>query len=332
MELTVIIVFNVNRGKYVPITPERIQQAVIVGLELAEKPSLKPIELPDAPSGTVFEMPALSGSWARCTEGLHHPHTNVIRPITFDHGVAKGRDDIVLVHLNHRLVQMCLRLMRAEVWAQDDVKKLHRIDVRSLPDDELDDLAIVVISRLVITGGNHHRLHEELTASGGYLKKSGFKREPKVGTIDGWLDRAAEAQPDDQRFEAISNTFQSNEDVIRRAFKARSKERLRNLSNTLESRKEQEVRDITTVLDELARAIEGELKKVEEPEQFELFTPDERTQVTRDNEALEARLARIPEEKEREIEAIQHRYMDFTDRTFPIAVIFLVPESKLGGE
>ena len=46
-----------------------------------------------------------------------------MRPITFDHQVAKGRDDVVLVHLNHRLVQMCLRLMRAEVWAQSDVKK-----------------------------------------------------------------------------------------------------------------------------------------------------------------------------------------------------------------
>ncbi len=75
---------------------------------------------------------------------------------------------------------MCLRLMRAEVWAQDDVKRLHRIDVRTLPDDELDGLAVVVISRLLITGGNHHQLHEELTASGGYLKERGFKREPSV--------------------------------------------------------------------------------------------------------------------------------------------------------
>ena len=32
-----------------------------------------------------------------------------------------------------------------------------------------------------------------------------------------------------------------------------------------------------------------------------------------------------------EIDAIDHRYRDFTDRTFPVAVIFLVPESRLGG-
>ena len=105
------------------LTPERIYAAVKTGLALEKRPPLKPIELQGAPSGTVFEMPALTGSWARCMEGLRHPYTGKLRPITFDHQVAKGRDDVVLVHLNHRLVQMCLRLMRAEVWAQSDVKK-----------------------------------------------------------------------------------------------------------------------------------------------------------------------------------------------------------------
>ncbi len=313
------------------LTPERIMQTVVVGLELADKPPLKPVDLDGAPSGTVFEMPALSGSWARCAEGLRHPHTDLVRPITFDHAVAKGRDDVVLVHLNHRLVQMCLRLMRAEVWAQDDVKKIHRIDLRALPDAELDELAVVVISRLVITGGNHHRLHEELTATGGYLRDKGFKREPKVGTVEHWMKEAVEAHANGDLFESISGSFEESEDHIRRAVEARSKERLRNLSNTLETRRDQEVTDISSVLDELASSIQRELDSTDEPEQFELFSPDERTQVSRDLEALEARLARIPEEKAREIEAIRQRYRDFTDRTFPVAVIFLIPKSKLRG-
>jgi hypothetical protein len=145
------------------LTPERICVAVKTGLALDKKPPLKPAELSGAPSGTAFEMPTLAGSWARCMEGLRHPFTGKPRPITFDHQVAKGREDVVLVHLNHRLVQMCLRLMRAEVWAQSDVKKLHRVDVRSLPSAELDELAVAVVSRLIVTGGKHHRLHEELT-------------------------------------------------------------------------------------------------------------------------------------------------------------------------
>ncbi len=313
------------------LTPERIHQAVVAGLALADKPPLKPVELDGAPSGTVLEMPAFSGSWARCTEGLAHPHTGVIRPITFDHEVAKGRDDVVLGHLNHRLVQMCLRLMRAEVWAQDDVERIHRIDVRSLPGEELESPAVVVVSRLVVTGGNHHRLHEELTHAGGYLRASGFRREPRVGTIDRWLERAVEARPSERCFSDLAERFEREEEAIWRAVEARSSERLRYLANTLERRKQKEIDDIQTVLDELARAIQTELDRANEPEQFELFTLDERTQVTRDHEALKTRLARIPEEKEKEVEAIEHRYQGFTDRTFPVAVIFLVPESMLAG-
>jgi hypothetical protein len=64
--------------------------AVKTGLALAGRPPLEPVELAGAPSGSVFKMPALSGSWARCMEGLRHPHTQRIRPITFDHAVASG--------------------------------------------------------------------------------------------------------------------------------------------------------------------------------------------------------------------------------------------------
>ncbi|MGU5618032.1 hypothetical protein, partial [Aeromonas caviae] len=120
------------------LTPEHILMAVNIGLRLADRPHLEPFILHGAPDGSVFRMPALSGSWARCLEGLRHPHTQQIRPITFNHSVAKGRDDVVLVHLNHRLVQMCLRLLRSEVWARDDVKKLHRVTVRSVSDASLD--------------------------------------------------------------------------------------------------------------------------------------------------------------------------------------------------
>ena len=48
--------------------------------------------------------------------------------------------------------------------------------------------------------------------------------------------------------------------------------------------------------------------------------------MRRDTEALKLRLARIPGEKEQEIEAIRQRYEGYAVRTFPVAVIFLVPE------
>ena len=310
------------------LTPDRICQAVKTGLALAGKPPLKPAEL-DA-EGTVFEMPALTGSWARCLEGLRHPHTYNQRPITFDHDVAKNRDDVVLVHLNHRLVQMCLQLMRAEVWAQNDVKKLHRVDVRTLPDSMLSGPALAVVSRLVITGGTHHRLHEELTVSGGYFRDGAYARETRVTQVNQWLEEASTHRADEELFTNLAGEFRGQGDAILRAIQARSSERLRNLQNTLENRKQQEIENITAVLDELARAIGEELKSGPKPEQLDLFTDAERTQLRRDVEALKVRLARLPDEKEQETEAIENRYRDFVARTFPVAVVFLVPESMAG--
>ena len=36
-----------------------------------------------------------------------------MRPITFDNELARDRDDVVLAHLGHRLLQMCVALLRA---------------------------------------------------------------------------------------------------------------------------------------------------------------------------------------------------------------------------
>ncbi|KGC30494.1 hypothetical protein DO62_1697 [Burkholderia pseudomallei] len=309
------------------LTPDHVLMAVKTGLSLAGRPSLEPVELAGAPSGSVFRMPALSGSWARCLEGLRHPHTQKIRPITFDHAVASGRDDVVLVHLNHRLVQMCLRLLRAEIWAQDDVKKLHRVTIRTMPDALVDGPAVVVISRLVVTGGNHHRLHEELTVSGGYLRDQSFRREEGVTRVQQWLGESKRITALAPLFDALRVRFDRQQEAILKAVDARSKERLRYLTNTLQTRKQQEIDDIDTVLDELEKAIQSELKKGEQPEQLTLFTEDERTQLHRDIAALEARLARIPDERQLEMQAIESRYAKLDGHTFPVAVIFVVPES-----
>ncbi len=313
------------------LTPEHVLAAVQTGLAIAEKPALKPFELAGTSKGTVFRMPELTGTWAECSRGLRHPYTQQIRPITFDHAVAKGRDDVVLAHLNHRLVQMCLRLLRAEVWAQADVKKIHRVALRTLADGLIDGVVVLTVSRLVITGGNHHRLHEEITYSGGYLKDRSYNRERGVNKINQWLEQSVAAEAPAHLQDALAVRFDQSQASVQNTIEARSKERLKDLENTLQNRREKEVADITTVLDELAAAIQNELKKSDLPEQLALFSEDERNQVRRDSDALQARLSRIPKEREHEINAIEHRYANFVDRTFPVAVIFLVPQSMVEG-
>ncbi len=60
--------------------------------------------------------------------------------------------------------------------------------------------------------------------------------------------------------------------------------------------------------------------------QLELWTPDERTQLTRNTQALRIRLEQIPGEIEAEQAAIRARFADPQPRMFPVAVTFLVPD------
>ena len=313
-------------------TPKNVEATVRVALRLAEMPDIEPAQLDRFEAGKCFEMPSLSGSWQRCLEGLQHPYTGKIRPITFDHEVAKGRDDVVLVHLNHRLVQMSLRVLRAQIWINDDTRKgLNRIAVRTLPDQELPEPTVLVISRLVVVGGNHHRLHEELTQAGGYLRESGFRREDRVNKVSNLLTAARPAKVSNRISEMLTSRFAKAREAVMDTVSARSKDRLRNLANTIDNRRNQEIKDIRQVLDDLETSLTEELIKDSQPQQLSLFSEDERLQLTRDISALEARLDRIPDEKEAETRAIEARHANATDHTFPVAIIFVVPESMTEG-
>jgi len=196
-----------------------------------------------------------------------------------------------------------------------------------LPDRHLESPAVAVISRLVITGGNHHRLHEELTEAGGLLRDSSFKREDRVLVVRDWLESSSPGEIPGALLNALRGRFERHAEAALSAGEARSKERLRILSNTIEIRKRRETEDMLRLLEDLAENLETELKKDEEPTQLRLFSEDERTQLRRDRAALETRLERIPEEREKERRAIEERHTGLVDHTFPVAVILLVPES-----
>jgi ERCC4-related helicase len=315
------------------LTPKRIEATVRIALELEGRPPLLRVE-GTGPEGELFAMPELTGSWQRCLSGLQHPYTGEIRPITFDHDLARGRDDVVLVHLNHPLVQMSLRLLRAQVWAQTDRKLMNRVCVARYPGESLKEPAVVVISRLVLTGGSHHRLHEELTEAGGYLTGRGFRREDSVSEIRKWLSDSKFEQAPENVFEFLQDKFETAEDGVLSSAYARSKIRLKNLESTLGRRRDREISDISEILLTLKVSLDAELKKDEMPEQLTLqFSEEERRQVQRDRQALENRLARIDGELALEEQSIHARYVSPADYTFPVAVIFVIPEGWVpGGE
>src|SRR5690606_34804447 len=141
------------------ISEETVREAVSVALELTHQPPLKPVQIPGL-HGPAYSVPPLSGTWSECLNGLEHPHSRKLRPIVFEASIAEGRDDVVLAHLNHRLVRMCLRLLRAEMWGASTAA-LRRFTMRTARDEALEFPALIAHGRIVVLGGDNSRLHEE---------------------------------------------------------------------------------------------------------------------------------------------------------------------------
>lgn len=313
------------------LTPENVQAVVETALELARQPLLQKRLLVD-PHGAhapieTFDVPALSGSWARCTEGLEHPHTKQKRPITFDHTKVQGRDDVVLAHLNHRLVTMSLRLLRAEVWTSDDQRGLYRVTARTVPAYALDTPVVIAHARLVVLGGDNQRLHEELIEAGGYLREGRFARMNE-GQLKQALDAAQNQAVSPALQQRLREQWERHHNTLLQALTARMRERSTSLQNTLAIRARKEQDDIRTILSELKENI---LRELHQPAvvQLELsgFSQEERQQYERDFSALAERASQIDGEIEQEMARIQQRFVDPQPRLFPVAVTYLVPEN-----
>ena len=309
------------------LSPENVRKVVEVGLALAEQPAL--VLIGHESGKPVFTLPALKHSWAACAEGLEHPHTKDIRPITFDHAAADGRDDVVLVHLNHRLVQMSLRLLRAEVWSVKGRKRLHRITARLVPNHVLNTPAVVAYARLVVIGGDSHRLHEEIITAGGSLKEGRFSRL-NVGEVDKLLAAATNDEAYEPMQKHLLELWDKFAPALAQSLEARMKDRTSGLQKKLAERADKEADDIKLILLELKKAIDTELNDPEY-QQLSLFDDLEKDQFERNKDFLRDRSKVIPAEIERETAAIKARYADPQPRMFPVAVTFLVPEKMRKG-
>jgi hypothetical protein len=111
---------------------------------------------------------------------------------------------------------------------------------------------------------------------------------------------------------------------------ARMKQMVDGLQKRLAERADKEAEDIESILTELKKSIEAELK---DPAYIQplLFDDPEQERFERNKDAMRARAKEIPGEIKRETEAIRARFASPQARMFPVAVMFLVPEKMAGG-
>jgi len=165
-----------------------------------------------------------------------------------------------------------------------------------------------------------------LTLSGGELRPDGFARIAQVGRIETLVEQAGAFEPSSGMLTDLRQRFDRFEEPIRATTESRSRDRLKFLESTLERRKHADIDDITGLLAELETTLRRELEPARVKQlELSLGLENERLQLRRDVAALQARLDRIPKEREEEIAAIERRYSGFAHRTFPVAVFFILP-------
>jgi superfamily II DNA or RNA helicase len=324
------------------VTPGHVKRLVDTALELDGEQPLRPAVDEKQFVENLYEVPALTKSWARATEGLYEKLEREgeeprRRPITFDASAAKGRHDIVLAHLGHPLVDMSARLLRAAVWSGHT--GLHRVTAVVSDDPALESTLVGAYSRFVLVGKDGIRLHEEILYAGGWMRDDGtFRRVDSLSAVSGMLDRAltsgTAAAPVIQ--ERLASQWGRAQGGLIAAIEHRTSERLASLTNKLAGREEAERKTITATA---ARFAGGLRKKLAESETDEdaLFSVvegrgDEReiAQWRRDRENWEKRLASLASERDRELARVTSRYREITSHSFPVAVIFAVARRRQG--
>lgn len=316
------------------LTPEHVRHTVEVALRLARQPSLEPVDVEGIPSGHAFRLPAFNGAWAACLDGNAHPFTGLPRPVVFSGDDAAGRDDVVLAHLNHRLVGMSLRLLRAQLWASDMDCRLHRATCRVAPTSLVSEPVVVLLGRIIVVGGTSQRIYEELIMAGGRVRAGRFARMG-VQELETFWTSAMSQDAAPQRASALEDTVRDLWPLVNRAamqaLRARCDERLKTLAPRMERRAQEEVRRFSAVMDDLESTIRAQLKTMQQPQQLSLFDQEEHDAYQADMGVLAARLRRIPAEKEEECRHLLARYAEPRQTLFPLAVLWFIPASIARG-
>jgi hypothetical protein len=323
------------------ITPDAVRRVVGTALELARQRPLRPHLSDRDIDDRLFDVPPLTGSWHRATAGLTEKLETPERaprqlPVTFDPTAAANRDDVVLAHLNHPLVAMSTRLLRAAV-SHSDVE-LSRVTAVLSDDPVLEDVLAVAFSQFVLVGADGVRLHEEVLHAGGWIPGNGrFRRWENSGALRTVVSRALAggvAAPPHVRAR-LAERWPRMRDGVLGAIDWRTNTRERSLERVLAERADDERARVTERLDRFAHTLRQALAADEGDAEQALFsrveaakTRDELAQYRRDRRSWSERLEQLPRDRERELAAVARRYADPQPHRFPVAVVFVVPRRE----
>jgi len=313
------------------VAPANVRRVVDTALALAQQPPLV-----DGAPGEITP-PELRAGWENTLIGLADPLSGELRPLTFDPAVVRGRDDIVLGHLGHPLVDQATRLLRSAVWGgRTDLHRVSAVRFDSPPELALRGPVVVVMARLVIVGADGGRLHEEIVLAGRELPAAGRSKrldleQRAYRALRGAVERALEpaacrpaAAATRERLVAqwAELTPRLVEDLALRAT-AQKETRTADLARQHERARTHTV----AVFDQLHATLTAALA-ASGAVQLTLDDLDRRevVQFERDRQSWQDRLDALEENRQQELDRLDARYGQVRELVFPFAVVLAEPE------
>ncbi len=318
------------------LTPANARRVVDTALTLDAQPPL--VEIGDEDTDAqVFEVPRLGRSWQPALRGLDtRLEPGVPRPITFDDKAARGRTDLVHIHLGHALMQRATRTLRGALFSVDaPVNRVTAVVTPGLPES-----CVAAVSRLVLVGRGGLRLHEEVFLTGIRLRGQALAESKVEQVLDETLDSEDLVLADDQVRAHLATLWQDDSARLRtrllKAMERKSESRQEKVTESLKRRQETDIARAREIFgafrvnllesrDRLEQAIRAQEEEL-------LFTDDQQKQRRRDLHHMNERLESLGDEEAREIASIRERYSDIRPYVSAAAVVFaLTPEDAKNG-
>lgn len=338
-------------GEYIGLTESHFRQAVSSSLELLGATRLQDGTSVEGVQPHCYTFPALDQregadpTWADTLDTLRVPRKrdqkpwqwrkeSPIRPIVFqDPGTMT--DEVVHIHLEHRVVQRLLGRFIAQGFVHHDL-------ARACLTQSNDAVPrVVLLGRLSLFGQNAARLHEEIVPVTARWVEPALRQGRPLKPYS----HATEAKTLDLLNEAIgaSATIQVNRKV-QEQLQASAPQDVRDLLPVLQERASdceafarkslaaragEEAEAMKTILETQRVKIRSEIRKwdKEASQMLLAFAQEEREQVEANRKHWDRRLPKLDEEIRTEPARILEQYTIKTTRIEPIGLIYLWPVS-----
>ena len=318
--------------------PANLRRVVDIALLINhQSPLIENREFAQDTDAEIFTVPTLTTGWHDTLRGLDtRLRPGELRPITFDPDAAKGRADLVYVHLGHPIVQKAQRLLRRSLWSVDS--PLNR--VTAVVVDDLEESFVAAVTRMVLVGRGGVRLHEEVFLAGVRLQgRRAMAEEKAEAALDKALDQDQLSIADDHVRDQLCDLWNVPNAPLRLrledSIQARAGRRHHLVSEQLAKRQAADIHRAKEIFAAFRANLHDSLTRLrveEDKAQGQLFADsDQQRQWRRDIDAMSRRLDELDDEEAREVAAITDRYADVKPHTTAAAVVFALTRFEADG-